>query len=404
VVTKLTLVTGAIFYLLPLVGGAGRSRLSNITIVLGVAVSMAAWRMVLARFVHAPTEDLVVVGAGWGGQALADALAQKPNCGLRIVGFVDADPQFAGRTIHGALVSSIEKLERLVQRPNGLARVVLANIGHAHSAVFDQLTTLGQAGVEVVQMSTLYEEVTGRIPVQHLGNYWWAVLPRPTSDILYWSGKRAVDILLAVAGLVALGALSPALWPILRFQTGGSPLFSQVRIGKYGRAFTVYKLRTLPVAAGTLADDWRARKSANRPTRLCGLLRAAGVDELPQLLNVLRGEMSLVGPRPYVPEEVEDLQRQIPFFRSRALVRPGITGWAQINYGYGLSLEDEVEKLQHDLYYIGHQSTYLDLLIVARTVMIVFRGRRPRSRVSLSAQPKGALYSWAGSPVPLERS
>src|SRR5205807_4719140 len=123
-----------------------------------------------------PSEDLVVVGAGWAGQALADAFAARPDSGRRILAFVDADPEFAGRIIHGARVHPIELLSKLVRRPNGLARVVLANSGHAHNAIFDQLTTLGEAGVAVVQMSTLYEEVTGCIPVRHLGNYWWAVL------------------------------------------------------------------------------------------------------------------------------------------------------------------------------------------------------------------------------------
>jgi exopolysaccharide biosynthesis polyprenyl glycosylphosphotransferase len=396
IVAKLTLVAGGIFYLLPLVGGGGHSRISNITIVLGVTLAMASWRIFLARFISRPMEDLVVVGAGWAGQALADAIARKPGCGMRIVGFVDADPQFVGRTIHSARVRPIEQLAELVRRPNGLARVVLANAGHAHTAVFDQLTTLSQAGVEVVQMSSLYEQVTGRIPVRHLGNYWWAVLPRPTADTLYWFGKRALDVALSLAGLMLLALCLPFLWPILRLQTGAPVLFSQVRVGKYGRPFTVRKLRTLRVSSGPQID-WRARKAANRPTAVCALIRAVGLDEVPQLWNVLRGEMSLVGPRPYVPEEVEDLQRHIPFFRSRALVRPGITGWAQINYGYGLSLEDEVEKLQHDLYYIGHQSTYLDLLILVRTVMVALRGRRPTSRVSLSALPKQGLYAWSRS-------
>jgi lipopolysaccharide/colanic/teichoic acid biosynthesis glycosyltransferase len=280
---------------------------------------------------------------------------------------------------------------------------VLANAGHAHTAVFDQLTNLGEAGVEVVQMSTLYEQVTGCIPVRHLGNYWWAVLPRPTSDTFYWLAKRIMDILLALVGLAILGVLLPLLWPIMRLQTGGSLFFSQARIGRYGRLFSIRKLRTLPVtSSGEL--DWQARKVANHPTPLCARVRAIGLDEVPQLLNVLRGDMSLVGPRPYVPEEVDEFQRQIPFFRSRALVPPGLTGWAQINYGYGLSLDDEVEKLQHDLFYIGHQSTYLDLLILARTVLVGFRGRRPTSHVSLSALPKQALYALAPSSSSSSRS
>jgi lipopolysaccharide/colanic/teichoic acid biosynthesis glycosyltransferase len=351
--------------------------------------------------VRAPIEDLVVVGAGWAGQALAEALESNPRSGLRIVAFVDGDPVFIGRSVHGAQVYPIADLSRLVQRRNGLRRVVLANAGHAHATVFEQLTVLAELGVPVVQMSSLYEQVTGRIPVRHLGNYWWAVLPRPSDAVLYWFTKRLVDVVLSLVGLTVLAVLLPVLWLVLRQQTRGSLFLSQARIGKHGQRFTMYKLRTLPVAPASAAVDWQTRKATNQPTHLCSLVRSMGLDELPQLVNVLRGEMSLVGPRPYVPEEVEALEREIPFFRSRRLVRPGITGWAQINYGYGLSLEDEVEKLQHDLYYIGHQSAYLDLLILVRTTILVLRGRRPTSRVSLSALPKHALYaSGAEDPSP----
>jgi len=191
--------------------------------------------------------------------------------------------------------------------------------------------------------------------------------------------------------------LLPILWLVMPRQTRGSLFFSQVRVGRHGQLFTVHKLRTLPLTTSVAGVDWSVRKAANQPTRLCALIRSMGLDELPQLWNVLRGDMSLIGPRPYIPEEVVDLQRRIPFFRSRTLIRPGITGWAQINYGYGLSLEDEVEKLQHDLYYIGHQSVYLDLLIFVRTALISLRGRRPESQVSLSALPRHGLYAEFGA-------
>jgi lipopolysaccharide/colanic/teichoic acid biosynthesis glycosyltransferase len=393
VVAENTLVAGAIFYLLPLIGGAGQSRISNVMSVGVLAGTMAAWRMALAGVVKIPTEDLVVVGGGWAGRTFAEALARRPHAGMRIIAFVDSDPTIAGRYIMGAGVYPVSALSRLIQRPGGLARVVLANAGEADPAVVEQLMILAQRGVAVAQMSTLYEQLTGCIPVRYLGNYWWAVLPRPSSSTLYWIGKRTLDIAISLAGLFLLAVMLPVLWPLVRRHTGGSPLFKQVRVGKYGQSFTLYKLRTL-AASPPHVDDWRTRKAANRPTRLCACIRAAGLDELPQLLNVLRGEMALVGPRPYVPEEVTDLQEQIPFFRTRTLVRPGLTGWAQINYGYGLTLEDEVEKAQRDLYYIGHQSTYLDLLIMLKTLAMILRGRRPTSSVTLSALTASALNDW----------
>jgi lipopolysaccharide/colanic/teichoic acid biosynthesis glycosyltransferase len=395
---KATLVSGGIFYLLPLIGGGGHSRISNLTVVVLLATAVATWRLVVARLLPSRPDELVVVGAGWAGQALADAVYRRPHTGVRVIAFVDGDPALRCRPIHGAPVRPICELTTLVHRPAGLARVVLANTGHAQAAVFDELAKLAPAGVEVVQMSSLYEQITGCVPVQHLGSYWWAVLPRPSGDVLYWFGKRLLDITFATVGVALLAILLPVLWPLLCSQTHGSFLFKQPRVGKNGRLFTLYKLRTLPVSSTeSVAGGWRQRKIANQSTRLCALIRAAGLDELPQAINILRGEMSVVGPRPYVPDEVEELEQQIPFFRSRWMVLPGVTGWAQVKFGYGLSLEDEVEKLQHDLYYIGHQSTYLDLLIVVRTIANALRGRRPPSHVSLSALPRSTLHGTVGS-------
>jgi len=156
-------------------------------------------------------------------------------------------------------------------------------------------------------------------------------------------------------------------------------VFRQRRVGQDGKVFDLLKVRTLPDLP-PFSDHWQ-RKSYNHASAVGELLRSTGLDELPQCWNVLQGQMSLVGPRPYVPEEVADFQARIPFFRSRAQVRPGITGWAQVNWGYGLSLDDEVEKLQYDLFYIGHQSLYLDLLVILRTFNLLARRRRTQGLV-----------------------
>jgi lipopolysaccharide/colanic/teichoic acid biosynthesis glycosyltransferase len=257
----------------------------------------------------------------------------------------------------------------------------LALPDEAHAAVYDQLTALAQAGVEVVSMASVYEEVTGRIPVRHLGNFWWAMLPKPPTDLVYAGTKRAIDICLSVLGLLLLGLLLPVVGFLLKLESPGPLFFTQLRVGRYGAPIQLAKLRTLPHAQAAHADHWE-RKRANHPSRLGALLRTTGFDELPQCWNVLKGEMSIVGPRPYVPDEVADFQGQIPFFRCRSLVKPGLTGWAQVNWGYGLSLEDEVEKLQYDLYYVGHGCFYLDLLIILRTLRLALTRKRPRSRLA----------------------
>jgi lipopolysaccharide/colanic/teichoic acid biosynthesis glycosyltransferase len=385
VVSKATLIAGAVFYLLPLVGGPTQARVSHVGLVLALGVVMFAWRLLVTRFLPSTFGrlDLVVVGAGWAGQALAEAIARRPRAGWRIVAFVDDRYALSETSVAGIPVYRLDHLHRLLAAAHKRPRVVLANTGHARRPMIDQLTSLAQAGIPVLHMWSLYEEITGQTPVRHLGHTPWAVLPRPSEGMLYRLGKRAMDVSLAVLGLASLVLLLPILAVVLPLQTGGSPFLTQVRAGRHGRPIRIVKLRTLPVDQ-TSPGAWRERKAANRPSRFAALVRAAGLDELPQCWNVLRGEMSIVGPRPYLLEEARDLEKKIPFFRSRTLARPGLTGWAQINYGYGLSLEDEVEKLQYDLYYVRQQSTYHDLLIILRTIGIMLR-RRPNSLVSLAS-------------------
>jgi lipopolysaccharide/colanic/teichoic acid biosynthesis glycosyltransferase len=225
-------------------------------------------------------------------------------------------------------------------------------------------------------MASVYEQVTGRIPVRHLGSLWWAMLPKPSTDLVYHGIKRLLDIGLALIGLAILTVLLPIVGPLLTFETRQPLFFTQVRVGRYGRPLRIIKLRTLRAPRDPYPSYW-ARKRGNNPSSIAALVRTIGIDELPQCWHVLTGQMSIVGPRPYVPEEVADYQKEIPFFRCRALVKPGLTGWAQVNWGYGLTLEDEIEKLQYDLYYVGHQSFYLDLLIILRTIALAARRARP---------------------------
>jgi lipopolysaccharide/colanic/teichoic acid biosynthesis glycosyltransferase len=387
VIAKSTVMAGALFHVVPLVGGPVYSRTASMTVVLALMLAMVVWRWlvsVLIPFNARSSTEVVVVGAGWAGSTLAEALANQPRARVRIVAFVDSDPQLVGSTLRGIPIAPISRLPELIRLLKDGPRIVLAMPEEAHASVYEQLTALAQAGVEVVTMASLYEQVTGRIPVRHLGSFWWAMLPKPSSDIVYLGIKRLIDVSLAVLGLLLLVLLLPLVAVPLKRETAGSLFFSQVRIGRYGKPLKLFKLRSLRPNPATFVDYWE-RKRANVPSAIGALLRATGIDELPQCWNVLRGEMTFVGPRPYVPEEVADFQREIPFFRCRALVKPGITGWAQVNWGYGLSLEDEIEKLQYDLFYVGHQSFYLDLLIMLRTLALALRRSRPEPAIAAAA-------------------
>lgn len=320
---------------------------------------------------------VIVVGAGQAGRAFVQAVRQAmPH--YEIVGYVDDDPAKEGRHILGLpVLGDRYSLIRWVQK-GGINEVVLAITHEIHADLFRALVTCYELGVEVRPMPLVYEEVLGRVPVEHLGQKWflaplWTVGKMPTVQRVV---KRLLDIVLALIGLAVLIVLLPLLALAIYVDSPGPIFYSQERVGLGGRAFRLYKLRSMVPAAEQHGEAVWASEDDPRITRVGRFLRRTRLDELPQLLNVLRGEMSIVGPRPERPQFVEQLQEQIPFYRTRLSVKPGLTGWAQIKYGYGNSVEDALMKLQYDLYYVKHHSLFLDALIVLRTikVMLAFKG------------------------------
>jgi lipopolysaccharide/colanic/teichoic acid biosynthesis glycosyltransferase len=227
-------------------------------------------------------------------------------------------------------------------------------------------------------MPVLYEEITGRVPVQHIGDNWYVALPlRPaTSSGLYPIAKRIVDVSVSVFGLALLALLVVPLGLCIKLSSPGPILFGQDRVGRGGRVFRMHKLRSMVTGAEQDAPVWAADHDP-RVTWIGRWMRRAHLDELPQMWCILRGEMSVVGPRPERPQFVAALEGEVPFYRLRHAVNPGITGWAQLNYGYVDSRDAARLRLEYDLYYIKRQSLWLDLLIVARTLghVLQFRGR-----------------------------
>lgn len=227
-----------------------------------------------------------------------------------------------------------------------------------------------EQGVQIVNMATVYEELTGRVPVEHVGKNWSVLLPLEQDATRGLNGlfKRGVDVILAALALLVAAPFLPLIALLIRLDGHGPVLLRQPRVGKNGRVFMLYKFRTMiPDAEPSGVALW-AEEDDPRVTRSGKILRRAKLDEVPQFWNVLRGEMSLVGPRPERPEIVENLQREIPFYRLRHVVRPGVTGWAAVRFPYGRSVNDALAKLQYDLYYLKHQSLSLDALILVKTL------------------------------------
>jgi lipopolysaccharide/colanic/teichoic acid biosynthesis glycosyltransferase len=223
-------------------------------------------------------------------------------------------------------------------------------------------------------MPVLYEDLTGRVPVEHIGDHWEVALPLDAAEGrgVYRVLRRGGDVLLALLGGVVLLLVLLPVALFYRRESPGPVLYRQLRVGRGGRPFMLLKLRTMVDDAEPDGPVW-ARPDDPRVTRLGRWLRRTRLDELPQVVNILRGEMSVVGPRPERPEFVAELAQEIPFYRARHVVRPGLTGWASIHMGYAASAEEALEKLQYDLYYIKHQSPALDLYIMLRTVGVMLR-------------------------------
>jgi exopolysaccharide biosynthesis polyprenyl glycosylphosphotransferase len=255
---------------------------------------------------------------------------------------------------------------RHVLRGRQIEQVIVDHELVNYPAVEEAVQACLESGCRVTDQPTFTERLLGEVPADAI-NTRWLLLADVDTGGTYDAVKRIADIAAALVGLVLTGPLWPLLALLIRLDSPGPVFFRQQRVGRHGRLFCIYKFRTMRLNAETHGAQW-AVAGDPRVTRLGRLLRQSRLDELPQFWNILRGDMSLVGPRPERPEFVEQLARQIPHYRQRHLIKPGLTGWAQINYSYGASVEDAHRKLCYDLYYLKHRSIELDAAIIIRTV------------------------------------
>jgi exopolysaccharide biosynthesis polyprenyl glycosylphosphotransferase len=345
-----------------------------------VAIAVFATSTVCDRIVRKfiqPRRRLLVVGSSPEATQLVDELAQSEDVGFECVGIVDHPAR--GRSnghrgsAHGQSRASALTDAVLRDRPD---LVVLVDEPRADDV--DDLLDAGSLGFRVVGLPTFYEHAFGRVPVHTLGPLWFmSVLDldqRPYSALT----KRIFDIAVAALALVVLAPLMLLVAGLISVFDRGPVLFRQMRLGEGGRTFEILKFRTMVVDA---EQQGRARWAVDndpRVTRVGRVLRKTRLDELPQLWNVLRGEMSVVGPRPERPEFMEELSEEVPFWTRRHLLKPGITGWAQVRHHYTSDVTGTAEKLGYDLYYLKHRSLFLDLAIVLKTARTVVSGSGAR--------------------------
>jgi len=335
------------------------------------------WRAIYIRLYTSSglMRRVLIVGAGKAGCSLADIYRKLSPPPFLLLGFIDDDLIKKGKSFYGfAVLGTSEHLLDILEDYR-VSDIVVAINGEIKGETFQTILDTQERGVEVSRMPILYEELTQRVPIEHLESDW---VIRSFVDQVRVSGtyelsKRLMDILGGALGTLVFAFIFPFISLAILLESGYPIFYSQKRLGKGATTFKIYKFRTMKQDAELDGEAKVALINDPRVTRVGNFLRHTRLDETPQFMSVLRGEMSLVGPRAERPELVADFQKKIPFYRARLLVKPGLTGWAQINYGYVATVKEMVVKLEYDLYYIKHRTLSMDFDIVLRTIGTVLR-------------------------------
>jgi len=350
-------------------------------VLLLILASLFAVFMVLWRYAFSASalpqrlqRRIVIVGAGSSGQRILQALRNRPNSGLVPIGFLDDAPSKLNTKIHGLPVLDItSRLPEIVSQYQ-ISLVVVAITHEKSPNLVNILTRLSWNGIQVVDMPGFYEFLSGKVPIDHISDVWIFFHGLNKNKLYIQHFKRLLDLALSCCLLITTAPFFLLIALAIRLDSPGPVFFLQDRLGDEGRPFKIIKFRTMIQDAERDGPRW-AMDNDHRITRVGKLLRRFRLDELPQLVNIIKGEMSFIGPRPEREVFVRDFNDQIPYYNLRLLVKPGITGWAQVMYPYASSLEHTREKLQYDLYYVKNMGFFLDLAILLKTVRIVMFGR-----------------------------
>ncbi len=364
-----SLVLAVLYYWFPSLSvGRGVFLLAATAVVTLVAGWRFAFEWVEGRV--GPRERILVVGTGAAALTLASELkARRQELGVRIVGFVDSEgPRALGADEH--VLGTVDDIPRIV-RQHQVERVVVSLADARGKLPMDKLLDMKLNGVVFDHLASVYEEYTGKIALENLRPSWLIFSEGFRKSRILTAAKRLADLTVASIGLVLAAPIMAVVAVVVRLTSPGPALYHQERVGQQGRTFTVHKFRSMRSDAEAATGAVWATRNDSRVTPVGAFLRKTRLDELPQLWNVMRGEMSLVGPRPERPEFVRMLTEQIPFYGQRHSVKPGVTGWAQVSYTYGASVEDAMEKLQYDLFYIKNLSLGLDIFVLFKTVQTV---------------------------------
>lgn len=350
----------------------------GVFVINGVLITflVIGWRILYSYLLDQPIfkRKVLIVGAGWAGKTILQEINKSRKSGLTVIGFIDDDPLKQGVLVEGLPVFGDRYTIHTIIRQKDVNMVIAAITHEKHADLIKALIHCSWNGIDIVDMPNIYEQLTGKIPFKHINNMWLLhiVISKPK---LY--GKLIKPVIERFVAFILFLLLIPAVVIIavlVKVSSPGRVFYTQERVGKDGRKFTIIKFRTMVQHAEAHTGAVYAADNDPRITKTGRFLRKWRLDEIPQLLNVIKGEMGLVGPRPEREVFIKEFEEKIPFYTQRLAVRPGLTGWAQVKYSYASTIEQTEEKLQYDLYYIKNMSFVLDFVVFMKTIKVVLFG------------------------------
>ena len=362
----------AFFYFLPNLGISPK-RILFIYIIISF-ILIITWRKIFFHFFSSKIALNKILFIGYNKQVkeLITKIVQAPQLGYSAV-------LINNRNIDEKIIKKIKiinytdniKLSKIIKE-NKIQTIVNA-LNDNNKNITNQFYNILNLKINFLSLTEFYEEITGKIPINIINEIWFLENLKEGEKNFYEFSKRIFDIIFSLIGLLLTIPFLPIIALLIKIDSPGPIFFQQIRTGKNNKNFWAIKFRTMIKDAEKNGAQW-AKENDPRITKLGKFFRKTRIDELPQLLNVLRGEMSFIGPRPERPEFIATLEKHIPFYKQRLIVKPGLTGWAQVNFPYGSSIEDSLEKMQYDLFYIKNRSFALDTSIILKTINTILRG------------------------------
>ena len=379
----LTASTTVLFYLLtPIITPfLPTNRLQIIYFYIVIIIAIFLWRLAYMTFISSPRfyKKVLLVGEISNIESIIKPLKQAdPN--YHIVGFINSEKEVEDPIKFKGLKEF--KKESLLQviLENEISEILIAtyNSETITPEIYHDLIALLERGFVIREYTQVYEELTNRVPIQFIGKDFYKYFPfsRSNQNAMYQFFRKFFDIIFSISGLLFGLVISPFILLGNAIANRGRLFYVQERVGKNSEVFRIFKLRTMVSHAEGKGERW-AQEDDLRITPFGNFLRRSRLDEIPQFINVLKGDMSIIGPRPEQPYFVNELSKIIPFYETRHIIKPGLTGWAQVNYRYGASVDDSLVKLQYDLFYIKHRGIFLDINILVKTLSAVlyYRGQ-----------------------------